>query len=66
MNQDPVLQILCEIRDKQDLTIEKQEQLEIRIDKIHDDCKKNAAFVGGMSGGLVSLGIALMKAKLGL
>lgn len=69
MNQDPVLEILREIRSKQDLTIEKQDKLEAQIGKIHEDCKKvartNGAVAGGIAGGLVATGIALIKAKFG-
>lgn len=70
VNQDPILQALKEIQAKQDVTIEKQDQLEKHIKQIHDDCQKNArthgAVAGAVSGGLVATGIALIKAKFGL
>lgn len=69
-NQDPILQALKEIQAKQDVTIEKQDQLEKHIKQIHDDCQKTArthgAVAGAVSGGLVATGIALIKAKFGL
>lgn len=70
VNQDPILQALKEIQAKQDVTIEKQDQLEKHIKQIHDDCQKIArthgAVAGAVSGGLVATGIALIKAKFGL
>lgn len=69
-HEDPVLHMLHEIRAKQDITIDKQERMDARLDEIHSDCKRaartNGAVAGGVAGGLVSLGIALIKAKLGL
>lgn len=68
-HKDPILEMLCEIRAKQDLTLEKQDTLEKRLDQIHDDCKRvaqrNGAVAGGLAGGLVATGIALIKAKFG-
>lgn len=68
--QDPVLKALAEIRAKQDETIVLQERMNTQLDQIHSDCKRtaraNGAIAGGISGGLVSMGIALIKAKLGM
>lgn len=67
--QDPILNALKEIQEKQDITIKKQDDLEKHIKQIHDDCKKtartNGAVAGGIAGGLVATGIALIKAKFG-
>ncbi len=73
-HKDPILEMLREIRVKQDETLEKQDKMDARLDQIHDDCKKTArtngavagAISGTATGGLVSLGIALIKAKFGL
>ncbi len=68
--QDPVILLLHEIRAKQDQTLRKQEQLEKILDEVRDDCEKtartNGAVAGAVSGGVVSVGIMLVKAKLGL
>lgn len=67
---DPVLNKLTEILNKQDETIQLQEKMDARLDDIIDDCKKlsrtHGAVAGGVSGGLVSVFIALIRAKLGL
>ena len=69
-NQDPVLDALAEISRKQDTVIAKQDKLETQINQIHADCRRvartNGAVAGGVSGGIVSLGILLIKAKFGL
>ncbi len=69
-HKDPILEMLREIRAKQDETLEKQDKMDTRLDQIHDDCKrvaqKNGAVAGGLAGGLVATGIALIKAKFGL
>lgn len=66
---DCILEILQEIRAKQDETIAKQDKLETHIKQIHDDCKRtaraNGAVAGGLAGGLVATGITLIKAKFG-
>lgn len=68
-NQDPILEMLREIRAKQDLAIEKQEQLEQHLKQIHQDCKKtartNGAVAGAISGSVAATAIALIKAKFG-
>lgn len=68
-HKDPILEMLREISVKQDETLEKQDKMDARLDQIHDDCKrvaqKNGAVAGGLAGGLVATGIALIKAKFG-
>ena len=67
---DPVLNKLAEILKKQDETIFLQEKMDNRLDEIVTDCKKlsrtHGAIAGGLSGGLVSVSIALIRAKLGI
>lgn len=69
-NQDPILQALKEIQEKQDVTIAKQDDLEKHIKQIHDDCKKtartNGAVAGGIAGGLVSATVMYIRAKMGV
>lgn len=70
VNQDPILTALKEIQAKQDVTIEKQDQLEKHMKQIHADCKKtaraNGAVAGGIAGGLVSATIMYIRAKMGV
>ncbi|WII93174.1 hypothetical protein QEO94_11245 [Kingella negevensis] len=67
---DPILQRLNEINQKQDKIIAKQEHLDARFDQLDRDTKHTAAIVGGVSGTLagtmVSATISLIKAKLGI
>ena len=66
---DPVLDMLAEIRCKQDETIANQEQMNQHLTQIHLDCKRtartNGAIAGALSGGLVSATLMLIKSKLG-
>ncbi|MDO4434734.1 MAG: hypothetical protein Q4B82_09185 [Alysiella sp.] len=68
--QDPILAALARIEAKQDQFLRNQEKMEAEIAQIHQDTRKTALIVGSVagatSGGLVSLGFALIKAKLGL
>ena len=66
MNKDPILEALARIEAKQDLSLQNQEQMEADIQQISQDTKKTAAIVGAVSGGIVSTGIALFRAKMGL
>lgn len=70
MNKDPILAALARIEAKQDQSLANQEKMESEIRQIHADTKKTAAVVGAVSGavsgGIVSTGIALFRAKLGL
>ena len=67
MNKDPILEALARIEAKQD---QFQATMQEELAQIRQDCetqsRKTAALVGGLSGGLVSTGIVLIKAKLGL
>lgn len=69
-NQDPVLEILQEIRAKQDETIAKQDKMDEHLKQIHKDCRRDSIIAGGaagvVTGGVVSVGIAYIRAKLGL
>lgn len=68
--QDPILAALARIEAKQDQSLKNQEKMEAEIAQIHQDTRRTAMIVGGAAGatggGLVSLGFALIKAKLGL
>lgn len=70
MNKDPILEALARIEAKQDQALQNQADMEAEIKQIHQDSKKTAAVVGAvsgaLSGGIVSTGIALFRAKLGL
>lgn len=70
MNKDPILEALARIEAKQDQSLKNQERLETEIQHIHQDAKKTATIVGTISGaasgGIVSIGIALFRAKTGL
>ncbi len=69
-NQDPILRALAEINGKQDQLLANQARMEAEIAQIHQDTKRTAAVVGGVSGGVaggvVSVGWQLIKAKMGL
>lgn len=69
-NKDPILEALARIEAKQDQSLKNQERFETEIQQIHQDTKKTAAIVGAVSGaasgGIVSIGIALFRAKTGL
>lgn len=69
-NQDPVLQLLREVRDKQDEIIARQDRNDKHMKQIQTDCKRSAmitgAVAGGVSGGLIATGIAFIRAKLGV
>lgn len=68
--QDPILVALARIEAKTDQTLANQAKMSAEIAQIHQDTRRTAVIVGGVagatSGGLVSLGFALIKAKLGL
>lgn len=68
--EDPVLRQLKEISEKQDITIQKQEKLDERLEQIHQDCKAvartNGAIAGGIAGGMVAAAISFIKSKLGV
>lgn len=70
MNKDPILEALARIEAKQDQSLKNQERLETEIQQIHQDTRKTATVVGAVSGavsgGIVSIGIALFRAKTGL
>ena len=69
-NKDPILSALARIEAKQDQVLAKQDVLDKEIGFIRQDCetiaRKNALVAGGVAGGVVSTGILLIKAKLGL
>lgn len=66
-NQDPILAALACIEGKVD---DVHDVMDVRLAQIHTECKRTAAtrgaIAGGVAGGLVSTGIALIKAKLGM
>lgn len=68
--QDAVLKMLQEIRDKQDETIAKQDKMDEHLKQIHKDCRRDSIIAGGaagvVAGGVVSVGIAYIRAKLGV
>ncbi|QMT33463.1 hypothetical protein LNQ82_02845 [Conchiformibius steedae DSM 2580] len=68
--QDAVLKMLQEIRDKQDETIAKQDKMDEHLKQIHKDCRRDSIIAGGaagvVTGGVVSVGVAYIRAKLGL
>lgn len=68
--QDPVLEILREIRAKQDETIAKQDRMDEHLKQIHADCKRTSivagAASGGVAGGVVAAVVMFIKAKAGL
>ncbi|MDK4650092.1 hypothetical protein QG070_03435 [Kingella kingae] len=70
MDKDPILEALARIEAKQDLFLENQDKMEMELTEIRKDTKRMAAMTGaaagGVSGGLVTTGILLIKAKLGL
>lgn len=69
-NQDPILAALARIEAKTDETLQNQQAMKAEIAEIHKDTKRTAAVVGGVSGavsgGIVSVGWQLIKAKMGL
>lgn len=69
-NQDPILAALARIEAKTDQTLQNQAAMSEEIARIHKDAKRTAAVVGGVSGaaagGVVSVGIQLIRAKLGI
>lgn len=69
MTNDPVLAQLNRIEQKQDVILEKQEDINARLDQIHKDCKRtalvNGAAAGGIAGGLVTTAIELLRVKFG-
>lgn len=70
LQQDPILAALARIEAKTDQTLQNQAELSAEIAQIHKDTKRTAAVVGGVSGaaagGVISVGIGLIKAKFGL
>ena len=62
---DPILKKLTQIDRKLDQSLGNQAQLNEKIAQIDRDTKRTAAVVGGVSGGLIATGIALIKAKFG-
>lgn len=68
--QDPILAALARIEAKQDEQLKNQERMDAQLDQIHADCRRTAvvagAASGGVMGGVVTTGILLIKAKLGL
>lgn len=68
--QDAVMKLLLEIREKQDQTIKNQECMDKQLQQIHADCRRTAVIAGaasgGVMGGIVTTGVLLIKAKLGL
>ncbi len=68
--QDPILAALARIEAKQDEQLKNQEHMDAQLDQIHADCRRTAvvagAASGGVIGGVVTTGILLIKAKLGL
>lgn len=68
-NQDPILSALARIEAKTDQTLKNQQAMKDEIAQIHQDTKRTAAVVGGVSGalggGIVSVGWQLIKAKMG-
>lgn len=69
-NRDPILSALARIEAKTDETLKNQQAMKAEIAQIHQDTKRTAAVVGGVSGavggGIVSVGWQLIKAKMGL
>lgn len=69
-NKDPILEVLARIEAKQDQFLHNQDKIKAELAQIHQDTRKTALIVGSVagatSGGLVSVGFALIKAKLGL
>lgn len=64
--QDPVLAKLEEISAKQELTIQKQEEMNRRLDGIHRDCRRTSAVTGAVSGGITAVTIQFLRAKFGI
>lgn len=69
-NKDPILAALARIEAKTDQTLKNQAEMSAEIAQIHKDTKRTAAVVGGVSGaaagGIVSVGVQLIRAKLGV
>ena len=70
MEKDPLLEALARIEAKQDEQLKNQERMDAHIKQIHADCKRNSliagAASGGVAGGVVAVGIAYIRAKLGV
>ena len=66
LEKDPILAALARIEAKQDLALEQQNRMEREMDEIRQDTRRVVAITGGAAGGLVSMGILLIKAKFGL
>lgn len=65
MNKDPILQALVRMEAKQDQLLENQERMDEEIQKIHKECRRDAILSGGLSGGVIALGIEFIRIKLG-
>ena len=65
MNKDPILQALARMEAKQDQLLENQERMDEEIQKIHKECRRVAILSGGLSGGVIALGIEFIRIKLG-
>ena len=66
MEKDPILSALARIEAKQDQVLAKQDVLDKEIGFIRQDCETIARKNALVAGGVVSTGILLIKAKLGL
>nr|DAS54070.1 MAG TPA: hypothetical protein [Caudoviricetes sp.] len=68
-NQDPIIVCLARIEAKLDEQIKNQERMDAEIRQIHTDTKRTAlaagAAAGAASSGIVTLGLALLRAKYG-
>lgn len=70
MEKDPLLEALARIEAKQDEQLKNQERMDAHIKQIHKDCRRDSIIAGGaagiVTGGMVSVGVAYIRAKLGL
>lgn len=69
-SKDPILAALARIEAKTDQTLQNQAEMKQEIAQIHQDTRRTAAVVGGVSGaaagGIVSVGWQIIRAKMGL
>ncbi|MCP2041460.1 uncharacterized protein YhaN [Neisseria sp. HSC-16F19] len=70
MQKDPILEALARIEAKQDEALHNQQRMDAQLQEIHADCRRTAimagAASGGVMGGIVTTGVLLIRAKLGL
>ena len=70
MEKDPLLEALARIEAKQDEQLKNQERMDAHIKQIHKDCRRDSMITGAASGsvagGVVTVAVLYIRAKLGL